>query len=45
MIIYDQEYINENYDNILYFRIKNSSSEIDIRIAKYILNKLYDITI
>jgi hypothetical protein len=35
--------INEVYDNILYFRIKNSSGEIVIAIAKFILDKLYGV--
>ena len=44
-IISDNYYINENYDNILYFRIKNSSCEIDKAITKILLNKLYNITV
>jgi hypothetical protein len=39
------QYTNTQYDNILYFRIKNSSSEIDITISKFILNNLYNITV
>jgi hypothetical protein len=44
LVIYD-DYTNENYDDILYFRIKNSSSKIDISIANFVLNKLYNITL
>jgi len=45
MMISDQEYTNQNYDNILYFRIRNSSHELDIMITKFLLNKLYNITV
>jgi hypothetical protein len=45
MIISDREYTNEHYDNILYFRIRNSSHELDITITKFLLNKLYNITV
>ena len=43
-LIISDHYTNEQYDNILYFRIKNSSTEIDITITKFVLNKLYNIT-
>ena len=41
----DNYCINEDYDNILYYRVKNSSCEIDIAITKILLNKLYNITV
>ena len=42
-LVISNEYTNTCYDNILYFRIKNSSSEIDKNITKFILNNLYNI--
>jgi hypothetical protein len=44
-IISDQPYTNENYDSILYFRIKNQSHELDIQISKQIVSKLYGINL
>lgn len=39
--IINDYYTNEYLDNILYFRIKNSSDEIDKNISEYLLEKLY----
>lgn len=43
--IISDNYSNENYDNILYFRIKTASSSLDINIFKFVINKLYNITV
>lgn len=42
-IISTDYYTNDNYEDILYFRIKNSSDKIDINITQFLLNKLYNI--
>jgi len=41
---YACNYTKDYFDNILYFRVKTSSSKIDITITKYLLKQLYNLT-